>query len=530
MKKRKYYNFYKVFIFLLVLLLNMNSIGAVVSDNDGSAFISKAEFDSLKTNFQSELDKKNSSISDKIDNAISSYLAGITFSQTPTDVFTRVKSALGEVRFLNSIKTTTSTITTAEQLNLYRHWFQNRYSNLQFITALYCAYKDTKTFNWTYSVAIVKNGTSGSYSDNTNTTYVAQNRVGKGWGGAAGQAKGVWFFGPSEDFNEFGTQTGLGSKNVYGTSNTSTSTAGSGTVYRYRTTPAGRKVVTEYDTLFYPSININIYAHSYMNYATNFKTNYTGSNLQRDVTTLSCTIGASELLKFGSLGTGTPFPATYGVNTSERTATTRWNAQVYNVSTSDGVAYERMIWGNVPGNIYCIDENAALQAGTTKTKAATDTQSTIDAEDWTSSTGMVTKGATLSGVAATYTPPKFTTSSKSIGEFTNDYISTLFGETVYHGQGIKIATVYQSDNLRVVLKFKNANSENAQLRYILTNGKVGATGTTVLSDWTNVNCNGSTTVTKTIDFPSKGDLWINCYSNTSGVDLILDDVEVTIAS
>ena len=61
----------------LVLLLSIESFAAVVSDNDGSAFITKAEFDSLKNNFQSQIDQYNTSIDSKIDGAIASYLSGI---------------------------------------------------------------------------------------------------------------------------------------------------------------------------------------------------------------------------------------------------------------------------------------------------------------------------------------------------------------------------------------------------------------------------------------------------------------------
>ena len=66
---------------IFALLLSMNSFGAVVSDNDGSAFITKTEFDSLKNNFQNQLDQYNSSIDNKIDAAIASYLAGIKISK-----------------------------------------------------------------------------------------------------------------------------------------------------------------------------------------------------------------------------------------------------------------------------------------------------------------------------------------------------------------------------------------------------------------------------------------------------------------
>ena len=66
----------------LVLLLSIESFGAVVSDNDGSAFITKAEFDSLKNDFQSQIDQYNTSIDSKIDGAIASYLAGINVAYT----------------------------------------------------------------------------------------------------------------------------------------------------------------------------------------------------------------------------------------------------------------------------------------------------------------------------------------------------------------------------------------------------------------------------------------------------------------
>ena len=188
-----------------------------------------------------------------------------------------------------------------------------------------------------------------------------------------------------------------------------------------------------------------------------------------------------------------------------------------------------MIWGLVPsGNVYCINEAATLNAGTSKTKAASDTQSTISAENWGSAQGMSVADVTLSGVSVTYAPPKLTAESKNIGTFTNDYVSTIVGDTVYHGQGILIGKMPQEGRCNIILKFKNAGGENASLRYILTDGKVGAAGTHIFSNYTTVNCNAQATVTKTIDFSSKSDLWINCYSNTSGVNLILDSVELKL--
>ena len=67
---------------ILVIILSFNSFSAVVGDNDGSAFITKAEFDSLKSTFQAQIDQYNTSIDSKIDGAIAGYLAGIRLSKS----------------------------------------------------------------------------------------------------------------------------------------------------------------------------------------------------------------------------------------------------------------------------------------------------------------------------------------------------------------------------------------------------------------------------------------------------------------
>ena len=67
----------KALCLIFAFLLSINSFAAVVSDNDGSAFITKAEFESLKQSFHNQITNYNDSIDKKIDGAIASYLAGI---------------------------------------------------------------------------------------------------------------------------------------------------------------------------------------------------------------------------------------------------------------------------------------------------------------------------------------------------------------------------------------------------------------------------------------------------------------------
>ena len=67
-------------IILIIIVLNLfiiNIYAAIVSDNDGASFVTKAEFEALKSDFASQVNNYSSSIDKKIDGAIASYFAGI---------------------------------------------------------------------------------------------------------------------------------------------------------------------------------------------------------------------------------------------------------------------------------------------------------------------------------------------------------------------------------------------------------------------------------------------------------------------
>ena len=90
-----------IIVALCIMVLCVNNFAAVVSDNDGSAFITKAEFDSLKNNFQSQLDQYNSNIDNKIDAAIASYLSGLNISVSRT--FDVINKNWNQVTFINGV-------------------------------------------------------------------------------------------------------------------------------------------------------------------------------------------------------------------------------------------------------------------------------------------------------------------------------------------------------------------------------------------------------------------------------------------
>ena len=118
-------NYNIIIMIIIVVSVAFNVQAAVVSDNDGSAFITKSEFDSLKNVFQSQINGYNTQLDSKIDTAIAGYLSGIKVTTTTTRQI--VCSNLDEVSMLNS-----STVPTYEYGRLgleygieYFRWLQD---------------------------------------------------------------------------------------------------------------------------------------------------------------------------------------------------------------------------------------------------------------------------------------------------------------------------------------------------------------------------------------------------------------------
>ena len=84
---------------VFALMFSINIFAAAVSDNDGSAFITKAEFDSLKNDFQQQLDLYNTSIDNKVDDAIASYISGIKIERNK-DIEPYI-SNYGDIRWMH---------------------------------------------------------------------------------------------------------------------------------------------------------------------------------------------------------------------------------------------------------------------------------------------------------------------------------------------------------------------------------------------------------------------------------------------
>ena len=89
----------RVLAFFLVALMNINSYAAIGA-NDGSAFVTKAEFDALVNTFNEQMDSYENSVVSKIDGAIANYLAGL--SSTATYPQNLLVNNLSKYKFTNT--------------------------------------------------------------------------------------------------------------------------------------------------------------------------------------------------------------------------------------------------------------------------------------------------------------------------------------------------------------------------------------------------------------------------------------------
>ena len=89
-------NLKKLLCLTFCILLGLDSIAAIVSDNDGAAFVTKSEFEALKNNFAEQITNYNSSIDSKIDVAIASYLSGIKIDNAPTNLIENYEATTGK--------------------------------------------------------------------------------------------------------------------------------------------------------------------------------------------------------------------------------------------------------------------------------------------------------------------------------------------------------------------------------------------------------------------------------------------------
>ena len=458
-------------IVISILLINNLIIFQVfaiaVSDNDGSAFITKAEFDSLKNDFQSQIDGYNTGIDNKIDGAISSYLAGISIGKDSVDYYKLVYEAFGSSHpiFVNSVKNTQSTNNAEVNINILNRYYVK--TNIL---------PDTDYEIWCNNGPKVGE-TSPSYDaiDKFTGTRIVPNAA--HYGGNMTQ----WNFHEALDMEisipscMLGqqswvptTSTACGSyiwtdttynpeNKLKGTTITTEKAVGEGVAYVVHNTPAGNIVIREYASSIWPLCNGNINFHQYKDYyATNYsdwKTYHLVNNGMPITTSQTLTMPAYT--DWGTITTGTS-------KTDESTTSGAWgDLSIRLFKVIDGVDYSKLLWGKTKDGtndirIYAVN-NDVLPNSTTKT--VTLSSSTYKASYYSSTILKTDQTNNLPQNKLNYGKPSINVRNLKLSDISNDTLTSLMGSVVYMGEGVPLVKC-SSDDVKIKCKIKVATGDS----------------------------------------------------------------------
>lgn len=566
--------YYKIIISIMLIgILSINSFAAIVSDSDGSAFVTKTEFDALRNNLDKQINDYNRSINAKIDGAIASYLAGIKVSLPPDNLYNKLKDSLGGEdlwmkNYVPTDKRGSNTIKNQFTLNVVRRLYYAYYSNLVSGWKAQAVYYSPNTTNAAYRgicVVYVENNLKAQENTSTSNGNVLMSQgykiIMKPGNGAGENALNLvfpeaWASGTTDQINPDGTrniQKGLYNYNAFNRSKNTLNEAyklisackviqeeGEGSAWVYHRQANGNLLLREYAKTFYPVQTLDIDAHTYKNFAGNINesplndntnlynhlNNYYGKeNGLKDDTAFSITIAPSS--KFGTVTDGTR------VDDDDKNE----KKQYYKYSLSqmkinDDVDYSLYQWGRgCDTTIHTVQDVQQPELGT---------ETTIDASASASKFyGLVnmpcyatTKENDLSGVEVKYTPNTFTTQSKQLNAFTNQYLTSIAGENVKIGGGIPIASVKDADQtntFRIKFKCRNAagNLITDTIHYELSdkqfvNGALAPEARSFASG----DINAGEFISDITITDLSGIVWLNMYANTDGNDAAIDAIGI----
>ena len=125
----------RVLALFIISLLNINTY-ATQSSNDGSAFVTKAEFDKITETFNEQMDIYKAGLNSKIDNAIARYLGNM--SGTSVEILPTIINGLGtyDRTFINNTGLTpvANGSTTASRLAAFVVYSSSQYDNRNYST------------------------------------------------------------------------------------------------------------------------------------------------------------------------------------------------------------------------------------------------------------------------------------------------------------------------------------------------------------------------------------------------------------
>ena len=543
----------KVIALFLVFIFCIESFAAIVSDNDGSAFLTKAEFEAMKKDFDTQINQYNRSLDNKIDGAIAAYLAGIRMSEPPENLYEKIKNAIGQdLVFLKGTKTTTNSLNNEISINcINRFYVKTNVSPDLDYECWRSIGTNPNTGNPGYRPMLVRVIPNAEGYYGASSSYNFEECVDRPWAlGAAGdgwfdvsEATGGRVPGADVDFtrtSEEQTRSYGGSIYMnatynpmvkYKNSNVQTISAdGSGQCYTF-TMASGNRCLDEYASSYWPMLRGSATWHSYANYyaqtIANWRAWHETDNGMKITTVQTANTGRAS-------GWGTQ---SWGTSVGEESETSGyWGSVTYALcKNTDGVDYGVMQWGNGTNvDIYACSTDQAVTIASAKT-TFTFNNSTYERDmyqlvDLTK----VTQTNDLPANKLEYYLPSITPVSYKLNTFTNSYLSAIAGETVYLGGGMPIVRTTDSDQ-RLRIKFTaNTTGPSANKVKVVISDKQFVDGNLApgAHEFYSNECTPGTSYETTIDIVNKNQVvWMNIYdtNTTNNYNASLEEFRLQVA-
>ncbi len=529
----------KALCLIFAFLLSIESMAAVVSDNDGAAFVTKAEFETLKDNFANQVNQYNQSIDGKIDGAIASYLAGIKVEHEPDDLYDKIKVAVGgDLVFRNTIDTTTATTSPEIAITCINRYYvkTNITPDVDFET--WRREPSTSTYErWAAKCIGSADGASGyqdynfdecqehAISFNGTTTFDNSSLTGgtlinawQSWSRCTyACGKYVWSDSSKNPVVKVKNQN-IGSITATGT----------GQVYTFNT-ESGRRVLDEYASSYWPMIRGTAYYHSYGNFYATSQANYRNWHETDNAMKLT-TVQTANTNRRESWGT-----SSWGTEvTDESEGYGYWGSVTYALcKNTDGHDYSIVQWGiGTDTDIYALPTDQQVNVDTSAT-TWTFSSSTYEREMYDSSLVKKTQTNDLPANKLEYYKPSITPLAYKLNTFANNYLSAIAGEAVYMGGGMPVLQTEDTDQkVKVTFTLATSGSSANKIKVIFSDKqfKNGATdiGNGGRELYTG-ECNVGTEYALTFVLEKNNQLlWMNLYDLTTGCDAWLSDFKIEL--
>ena len=450
-----------IIMLFIVFFTRVCIFASVVSENDGPAFVTKSEFEKMKQDFDTQISNYNLSIDNKIDGAIGAYLAGLKMVHEPSNLFENYLVSHGQSPYFYWNIPGTGVKDHEAKVDIFfdKELAYNIFSTIGFGGYTY----------YSGGYAAMGGGIIFAPEPNWEGSSTAWNTLWKGqkWSTTVDSSSNrfsnlglnTWSYWSSSSAN---LSTVIKTTSAYLTKTLDATIAPTWTVLENN----GRKSLYLYQLNSCPYLLINAHRHVYNNFATLTDSFYMSDGGKEDYDTNKTDIFATIPTSYGETTDGT----NYTGNSTDIGNYLKINLQ--KIETDNGINYQNVVFPINNSLVYFLSVSPEIKLDTDYTIATVDDSTWFDMY-YPNAGGGKLQTNTLYGVNLNFNRPYFEAKQDTLSTFEIPYISSLAGESVYHGDGFPIIQSLSDDTDCIVkIKIKNSDNNNNNVKCLFSNKKL----------------------------------------------------------